>query len=81
VLDLLKVEELSSKYDIAVPHPSLQWTGTYPCFPRNAVLTHMLYVTLEQDLAFFKSAAGETVFSQLVLIPEPKLPPNFVFAL
>ncbi|GAN08195.1 conserved hypothetical protein [Mucor ambiguus] len=31
----------------------------------------------EQDLAFFKSAAGETVFSQLALIPEAHLPPNF----
>lgn len=40
--------------------------------------SHVVCNTLEQDLAFFKSAAGETVFSQLVFIPEPKLPPNFV---
>ncbi|KAL0141959.1 glycosyltransferase family 71 protein [Mucor lusitanicus] len=57
VLNLSRVDQLSSKYDIAVTHPPLQWT--------------------EQDLAFFTSAAGETVFSQLALIPEAHLPPNF----
>lgn len=32
----------------------------------------------DQDLAFFKSTAGETVFSQLTVIPEAHEKPNFV---
>lgn len=33
---------------------------------------------IEQDLKFFKSAAGETIFSQLALIPEANEKPDFV---
>lgn len=41
-------------------------------------LLKLFFFFLEQDLKFFKSVAGETVFSQLALIPEANEKPDFV---
>ncbi|CAO3683649.1 hypothetical protein G6F70_004236 [Rhizopus microsporus] len=40
-------------------------------------ITDTLKPWTEKDLEFFKTAAGETLFSQLTLISEPNVAPNF----
>jgi hypothetical protein len=75
-LNLTKVQQLSQQYDISVTHPPLQWTGKIT-HQTNIKSFLLIFLFLEQDLIFFKSAAGETVFSQLAIIPEAHETPDF----
>ncbi|KAL7323854.1 hypothetical protein PS15p_210451 [Mucor circinelloides] len=73
IKDNLRVHKLQ------VQEPVLNMTHTSSLSDRyDIAVPSPSLIWTEQDVSFFKTAAGETVFSQLALIPEPGTVPNLV---
>ncbi|CAO3655694.1 unnamed protein product [Mucor fragilis] len=64
-------------HKLQVQEPALNLTYVNALSDRyDIAVSHASLRWSEQDVSFFTSAAGETVFSQLALIPEPGTVPN-----
>lgn len=77
VLTLENTKALSSKYDFAITNSLPIWTSKKKAWLFVFYVFFYKFHFVEKDLEFFKTAAGETVFSQLTVIPEPGVIPNF----